>query len=69
MSKATIQIPKESLRGVLEAIYKFSAVEDELEDFLLTVNPAFIKKMRRLRTAHKSGRTGDWRRLKAKYGL
>ncbi|KKS39015.1 MAG: hypothetical protein UV01_C0001G0091 [Parcubacteria group bacterium GW2011_GWA2_42_14] len=69
MSKTTIQIPKHIFEDIIEAGRKFSVAEDELEDFLLATNQDFLKKMRRLRVAHNSGRLGNWQKLKAKYGL
>ncbi len=65
----TIQIPKPVLYELLEAGRKLNAAEDALEDFLLTSNKYFIKKMQRLRTGHKAGKLGDWEKLKTKYGL
>lgn len=65
----TIQIPKLVLYKFLEAGKRFYAAEDELEDFLLTTDKSFIKKMGRLRASHKVGRLGNWEKLKTKYGL
>ena len=65
----TIQVPKYVIRELLEVGRKFQTAEDALEDFFLTTDKSFIKRMRRLRTTHKTGGLGDWQKLKTKYGL
>lgn len=66
---ATIQIPKKALEDVLAAGRRFIAAEDALENALLASEPAFIRKMRRLRVEHLRGNTGQWQSLKKEHGL
>lgn len=66
---ATIQIPKKALEDILAAGRLFVAAEDALEDALLASEPAFVKKMRRLRVEHLRGRARNWDALKMKHGL
>ena len=66
---STISIPKKIVKDIFEAGEKFAAAEDALEDIIFAANPQFIKKMRALRAAHRNSRTGDWGKLKKKYGL
>ena len=65
----TITIPKKVVREMVEAGRRFVAAQDALEDILLAANPQFIKKMRGLRDVHRQGKTKDWKKLKARYGL
>ena len=68
MKTNTIEIPKPIIKEFFEAGRKFSAAEEALEDFLLSSDKSFIKKMRYLRKGHKAGKLGDWEKLKMKYG-
>ena len=69
MPTATITIPKKAFEDVLAAGRRFAAAESALEDALLASEPAFIKKMRRLRAEHLRGAIGQWQSLKTKHGL
>lgn len=64
-----VSIPKKTLEEILEAGWRFAAAEETLEDVLLAADPAFLKKMRRLRGEHRRGRIGNWNALKIKHGL
>ena len=66
---STISIPKKIIKEIFEAGKKFAAAENALEDILFAANPQFIKKMRTLRDAHRSGQVSDCNKLKTKHGL
>lgn len=51
-----VEIPKKPLKQIAEAERVFRAFSDELEDFLLAKDPAFLKKMRAARKAHRAGK-------------
>ena len=47
-----ISVPETLIKKISKASRAFQALEDELEDYLLTSDQAFIEKMRRSRKAH-----------------
>jgi hypothetical protein len=47
-----ISVPETLIDKISKAGRAFQALEDELEDYLLASDPAFIEKMRRSRKAH-----------------
>ena len=51
----TIEVPVSLLRKMARAATAFSAFEDELEDFLLAQDDAFISKVREARASHLAG--------------
>lgn len=69
MSRIAIPVPKKMLQEIVEAGQRFREAEDALEDFLLATDAVFLKRMRSFRVRHRRGALGDWRRLKARYGL
>ena len=69
MPTTRIAIPKKALADVLAAGRRFVVAEDALEDAVLASEPAFIRKIRRLRAEHIRGATGQWQLLKTKHGL
>lgn len=52
-----VEIPRKLLERIAETERVFRAFSDELEDFLLAKDPAFLKKMRAARKAHRLGKT------------
>ncbi|MEW5766858.1 MAG: hypothetical protein AB1797_04425 [bacterium] len=52
----TVQIPVELLTKMTKSLHLFEELSEELEDYLLTQDPAFIAKMRRARANHLSGK-------------
>jgi len=57
MVQATTQIPTKLLRRLVETERTLVALSDELEDYLLARDPAFLRKMRAARRAHRLGKT------------
>ena len=47
-----IMIPESLLKKFLRATQTFEDLEEELEDFLLTTDAEFIRKMRQARLSH-----------------
>ncbi len=52
-----VEIPRKLLKRIAETERAFRTFSDELEDFLLAKDPAFLKKMRVARKAHRLGKT------------
>lgn len=60
----TIEMPVSVLEKMSLAAKAFEELEDEIEDFLLSKDPKFLKKMRRARKDHLSGRIRPLNSLK-----
>jgi hypothetical protein len=60
----TIPVPKRLLNSIIEAQRKWEEFSDELEDFLLSSNKRFIKKMEKARREHLEGKTRNLQELK-----
>ncbi len=60
----TVSIPLSLLKKISFAANTFHELEDELEDFLLANDPAFIAKMRQSRQEHLAGNTSTLEDLK-----
>ena len=60
----TIDVPVSLIGKISKAAKAFEELEDEIEDFLLSKDPAFLEKMRRSRKAHLSGKTKTLNALK-----
>lgn len=52
-----VEIPRKLLKRIAETERVFRVFSDELEDFLLSKDPVFLKKMRAARKAHRLGKT------------
>ena len=59
-----ISVPESLIDKISKAGRAFQALEDELEDYLLASDPAFIVKMRRSRKAHVEGNVRPFSLLK-----
>ena len=55
--KATVEIPVRLLHRLVEVERSLASLSDELEDLILARDPAFLKKMRSARHAHRFGKT------------
>ena len=53
-AQKTVAIPKTLFYSILHAQKKWEAMSEELEDFLMTHNPEFLKKMNRAKKEHRS---------------
>ena len=53
----TVNLPKQVVVKVLKASAAFEALHDELEDYLIASRPALVKKLRRARREHLTGKT------------
>ena len=52
----TVEIPIRLLHRIVESEKTLHSLSEELEDFLLAQDPAFLKKMRSARHAHRLGK-------------
>jgi len=60
-----ISVPETLIDKISKAGRAFQALEDELEDYLLTSDQAFIEKMRRSRKAHLESKVRPFSRVKS----
>ncbi len=60
----TISVPQKLLGSMIEAQRKWEEFSDELEDFLLSLDKRFIRKMERAREEHLKGNVRDFQELK-----
>ena len=60
----TIPVPQKLLSSMIETQKKWKEFNDEFEDFLLSLNKQFIKKMERARKEHLKGKVKDFQKLK-----
>lgn len=60
----SITMPRKLLQSMIEAQKKWEKFSDELEDFLLSLDKRFIKKMERAREEHLKGKVRDFQKLK-----
>ncbi len=63
----TVEIPVTLLRAMARATEAFGRLEDELEDYLLGQDPAFIERMREARASHVASDLVSLGELKAEY--
>jgi hypothetical protein len=60
----TITLPKKLFDSLIEAQESWERVSNELEDFLLSLDKRFIRKMKKARKEHLIGKTRDLIKLK-----
>lgn len=60
----TISIPQKLLRDMIESQRKWEKLSDELEDFLLSSDKRFIKKIEKARQEHLKGKVRNLQELK-----
>jgi len=60
----TLAIPISLLEKMSEALELFVAFQDELEDYLLSQDAAFLARMRQARAHHRKGETRSLESLK-----
>jgi len=60
----TITLPKKLFDSLIEAQKNWERVSNELEDFLLSLDKRFIRKMKKARKEHLKGKTRDLMKLK-----
>jgi hypothetical protein len=63
-TKNIITLPKKLFDSLIEAQRNWERVSNELEDFLLSLDKRFIRKMKKARKEHLKGKTGDLIKLK-----
>jgi hypothetical protein len=61
---STITLPKKLFDSLIEAQKNWERVSNELEDFLLSLDKRFIRKMKKARKEHLKGKTRDLIKLK-----
>jgi len=67
MNNKNISIPKNLFDSMIQTYQKWERFSNELEDFLMSSNDDFIKKMRKARQEHLGGKTKPLADLKKKY--
>ncbi len=65
----TIQVPTELFQKFLRAGEALSEFHDTFEDYLITTNPALLRKLRRSRRDHLAGKTRSFDDLKREMKL
>jgi len=60
----TVEVPVSLLDKISKAAKAFEDVEDEMEDFFLSKDALFLKKMRQARKNHVAGKTRSLDSLK-----
>lgn len=60
----TVDVPVSLLQKISKAAKAFDELEDEMEDFILSKDPLFLKKMRTARKGHVTGKTRPLKSLK-----
>ncbi len=53
----TVSVPSSLLQKMSEVALGFEAFQGELEDYLLSQDPAFLEQMRQARARHRQGET------------
>jgi hypothetical protein len=61
---STITLPKKLFDSLIEAQKNWERVSNELEDFILSLDKRFIRKMKKARREHLRGKTRDLIKLK-----
>ena len=56
----TVSIPVSLLRKLQSAALAAEEAQDAVEDFLLSRDPRFLKRMRAARASHRAGRTSSF---------
>jgi hypothetical protein len=64
----TINLPKKLFYSLIKAQESWERVSNELEDFLLSLDKRFIRKMKKARKEHLKGKTRDLIKLKQELG-
>jgi hypothetical protein len=60
----TISLPKKLFDSLIEAQKKWERVSDELEDFLLSLDKRFLRKMKKAKREYERGKIKDFEELK-----
>ena len=67
IAKKMVAVPRRIFKSLQDAYEKIGEVSHEFEDFSLSRDKNFLKKMRESRQQHKAGETRDFSVLKGKY--
>jgi len=60
----TVEIPTDIFRKFARAAEAFDDLQDALEDFLISHNPAFLRRLRKARREQLAGKTRPWEEFK-----
>lgn len=60
----TVELPTDILRKFARAAEAFGEAQDALEDFLITHNPAFLRRLLKAREEQLAGKTRPWEEFK-----
>ena len=63
----TVQVPADLFKRLVHATSAFDELHDAFEDFLILHNPALLRRLRRARREHLSGRTRSWEEFKREF--
>ena len=63
----TVQVPADLFKRFVHATAAFDELHDAFEDFLILHNPALLRRLRRARREHLSGRTRSWEEFKREF--
>jgi hypothetical protein len=59
-----VQVPAELVRRFVHATEAFDELQDAFEDFLIVHNPVLLRRLRKARREHLSGKTRSWEEFK-----
>lgn len=65
--KNTINLPKDSVKHLLNGMRSFEIAQEEIEDFLISRNKTIINKLKKARGEHLNGETKKFQNLLNKY--
>ena len=68
-TKTNVTIPRTLFQSLVNVSAEWDAVQERLEDFLLSSDQQFIKKMTRARKQHVSGKAKPLSSLKGELGF
>lgn len=54
--QAVVNLPKEDIQNLLEAMVSFERAQDKIEDYLMMKNPSLRKKILQARNEHLAGK-------------
>ena len=65
--RETINLPRQGVKRLLEAMRFFELAQNEIEDFLITRNESIMDKIKKARKEHLGGKIKDFQELVKKY--
>ena len=68
-NQETISLPKKSVHSLLNILHNFADLENELEDYLMFQDKELVKRLRKAKKDHLSGKVVSMEEFRKKYGL